>query len=151
MRYNWHVKCLQLDKCGDIYTPVKPSPHQGHRHIHNLPKFPSAPITVVTIIIIIRIFNIRSTLLENFKYTTQYYKVQALFCILLWVYLYMFSGNYLSFTETLYLLTITSPFPPVYILFSASMNLSTLDSTFKWDDTIFVCLCLVYFTSLYIF
>lgn len=32
------------------------------------------------------------------------------------------------------------------ILFSISLSLAVLDSSYKWDDEVFVCLCLAYFT-----
>ena len=50
----------------------------------------------------------------------------------------------------MYLLTIDSPFPLPHILFCASTNLTTLDSTFKWDHAIHVFLSLAYFTLHYI-
>lgn len=86
----------------------------------------------------------RSTLMANFKYTIQYCCLQsvALLCIRCPEFNPLIPGS-------MYTLTNISPFPPLQPLatthlFSASMHLALLDSTYEWDHTVFVFLSLVY-------
>ena len=110
-------------------------------------KMISLMLSIWQIFAIIKYTYIKFIILTTFTCTIQRHQVNSCYVTITTTNLQNFF--YLSKTETLYSLRnlLYSPFPQplaAIILPSVSMNLTTLESSRKWNHAVFVLLCLAY-------